>query len=276
MPVRVSVGGAADGADTPESSDKPALGRLRDWAGRVGATAVLRGGRLLAHVSSGRRARFPALRELYSGALGRFLENPDLRPEVQWVTELGATLRHPRGEFQLVGFRQVMDEAITRISAATPGGNRFQRVNQGRVGAQGVEALGDLAAGALAFGGSVTLQRVRGRGAQGIATELEYEPSVYGRLWGDAPLPGRARLSLEVHGTGEQRFIDIDSGEFSALSSSLQLDLRLSRGFELGDAGPWRRVDAVIALENAGDQPVFDQAGLPQPGRTIRLQARLW
>lgn len=73
VPVRVSLGGAADGADTPESSDTPALDRLWDWAGRVGATASFHDGSLLAHGSSGRRARFPALRELYSGALGRFL-----------------------------------------------------------------------------------------------------------------------------------------------------------------------------------------------------------
>jgi iron complex outermembrane receptor protein len=276
VPVRVSVGGAADGADTPESSNKPALERLWDWAARVGATAVLHEGRLLAHVSSGRRARFPALRELYSGALGRFLENPKLRPEVQRVAELGATLRRARGEFQLVGFHQMMDDAITRISVATPTGNKFQRVNQGRVSAQGVEVLGDLTVGALTLGGNVTLQRVRGRSAQGDVTRLEYEPSVYGGAWGEAPLPGRARLGLEVHGTGEQRFIDTDSGTFSTLAPSCHFNVRLARGFELSAAGPWRRVDAVVAIENVGDQPVFDQAGLPQPGRTIRIQARLW
>jgi len=35
-------------------------------------------------------------------------------------------------------------------------------------------------------------------------------------------------------------------------------------------------VDALLALENVAAQPVFDQAGLPQPDRTIRFQARLW
>jgi iron complex outermembrane receptor protein len=276
VPVRVSVGGAADGADTPESSDKPALGRLWDWAARAGATASLRERALLVHASSGRRARFPALRELYSGALGRFLVNPGLRPEVQWASELGVTLGHRRGELQLVGFHQVLEEAITRISVATPAGNKFQRVNLGRTTAQGIEVLGDVTAVGLAFGASVTLQRVRGRSAGGEETELEYEPSIYGGAWGEAPLPGRARLGLELHGTGAQRFIDLDSGAFSSLSPSVRFDLRLSRRFELGAAGPWQRVDALVALENVADQPVFDQAGLPQPGRTIRFQARLW
>ena len=101
-------------------------------------------------------------------------------------------------------------------------------------------------------------------------------PTIYGGVWGETALPGRARLGLDVHGTGSQKFVDLDSGAFSTLSPSLRLDLRLSRGFEIGAAGPWRRLEALIALENVGDQPIFDQAGLPQPGRTIRLQARLW
>jgi hypothetical protein len=32
----------------------------------------------------------------------------------------------------------------------------------------------------------------------------------------------------------------------------------------------------VLAVENVTDQSLFDQAGLPQPGRTIRVQARVW
>ena len=79
-----------------------------------------------------------------------------------------------------------------------------------------------------------------------------------------------------MHGSGEQRFIDLDSGAFSSLSPSVRFDVRLSRAFTLGAAGPWQRVEALIALENVADQPVFDQAGLPQPGRAIRFQARLW
>ena len=49
----------------------------------------------------GRRARYPGLRELYSGALGRFLENPNLRPEMLASAELGATWRWSGGVAQL-------------------------------------------------------------------------------------------------------------------------------------------------------------------------------
>jgi iron complex outermembrane receptor protein len=276
LPLRVTVGGAADGADTPESSDKPALGRLSDWGARMGATASLRQGTLLVHASGGRRARFPALRELYSGALGRFLENPSLRPEVQWVGELGATLRHARGELQMVGFDQVLEDAITRVSVATPSGSKFQRVNRGRITALGIEMLGDVTMGKWALGGDATLQRVRGAGAGGDDADLEYEPSLYGGIWADAPLHLGARVGMKVHGVAEQRYIDLDSGAFSSLAPTVRFDLRLSRPFDLGDFGPWRRIETLIALENLTDRPIYDQAGLPQPGRTVRLQVRLW
>jgi hypothetical protein len=32
----------------------------------------------------------------------------------------------------------------------------------------------------------------------------------------------------------------------------------------------------VLSFENLTDEAVYDQAGLPTPGRTIRLQAQLW
>lgn len=275
VPIRVSLGAAADGADTPLSSDKPPLGRLSDWAGRAGATAVLRQGKLLVHVSGGRRARFPSLRELYSGALGRFLENPGLRAEVQRVFEGGATMRHAGGELQVVGFRQTLDDAITRVTVATPGGNRFQRVNLGQVVARGVEIMGTASAGPVSFGGGVTLQDVSGRDAAGGAAELEYEPRGSGSLWIETPVAWGARLTLAANGATRQRYIDLDSDAFATLAPAAQFDVRLARGFTIAAQGPWRRLDAALAVENLGDQVVFDQAGLPRPGRTVRLQIRL-
>jgi iron complex outermembrane receptor protein len=278
VPLRLSVGAAADGADTPESADKPPLARLWEWGGRAGATAVFREGALLVHGSTGRRARFPALRELYSGALGRFLANPDLRPETQHAHELGITTRTGRRELQLVGFLQRLDDAIVRISVPRPGGGSslLQRVNLGRVDGRGVELVGSFGTGPLSLGADATFQRVRGRGPGGEELELEYEPDVYGGIRAETLLPAELRLGLEAEGMGEQRYLDLDTGALSTLAPSVRFDLRLSRSFAIAGPGPWQRVDATVALENVGDMPVFDQAGLPQPGRTFRIQARFW
>jgi iron complex outermembrane receptor protein len=35
--------------------------------------------------------------------------------------------------------------------------------------------------------------------------------------------------------------------------------------------GAFRWLRAVLALDNAGNKAVYDQCGLPQPGRTLRL-----
>jgi hypothetical protein len=149
-------------------------------------------------------------------------------------------------------------------------------VNQGTVSATGLEVVADATLGALALGGGGTLQRARGRDADGAAIELEYEPAVHGNLWAEAPLPARARLAVELSGTGAQRYIDLDTGTISSLPRSLQAGLRLSREFPLGGAGPWRRLDVALAVENLADRAIYDQAGLPQPGRTLRIMGRLW
>jgi iron complex outermembrane receptor protein len=273
VPLRLSLGGAADGADTPDSHDKPPLRRLRDWGARAGATAVLDRGRVLVHGATSRRARFPALRELYSGALGRFLENPDLRAEAEWVNELGFTVRRRAGELQVVGFHQVLEDGIARVAVTTPTGRKLQRINQGRVTADGVEVFGSFGIGRIALGGDATVQHVRGLDD----TELEYEPAFHGKAWVEAPLPADVRAGVVAEGFGRQRYIDIDTGGFGTLARSLRLDLRFSRAFRLGVAGgPWRRLTATLAVENLADQAVFDQAGLPQPGRTVAVQMRLW
>uniref|UniRef100_A0A832MKT1 TonB-dependent receptor n=1 Tax=Eiseniibacteriota bacterium TaxID=2212470 RepID=A0A832MKT1_UNCEI len=274
-PLRVSAGVAADGADTPDSGDKPALGRLWDWGARAGATAVLGDGRLLAHAAASRRARFPALRELYSGALGRFLENPALRAEVEWMNEAGVTARHARGEVQIVAFHSVLEDGIARVAVATPSGNRFQRVNRGRVTGDGLEVLARASAGALVAGGDLTLQRLRALGADGAAAPLEYEPAAHGRLWCEARLPRGARLGLEARGTGRQRFIDLDRGAWGELAPGVRFDARLVHGRDLAGAGPFRRADIALEVENVADAVLYDQAGLPAPGRTVRLHARL-
>ncbi|MBA3553325.1 MAG: TonB-dependent receptor [Gemmatimonadales bacterium] len=65
------VGGGLvhDRATTPEAGGKPPLGTLSAWGWRLGATSPELGNGVRLHASVSRRARFPSLRELYSGAI---------------------------------------------------------------------------------------------------------------------------------------------------------------------------------------------------------------
>ncbi len=269
--LRLVAGASADGADTPEAGDKEPLGRLRDWGARLGATATLRGAAEL-HAGLSRRSRFPALRELYSGALGRFQPNPDLHPETLLAAEAGGTAQLGALQLQAVGFHQRLEDAIVRVGL---GGGRFRRENRNEIRSTGAELLADWRAGPRALTGSLTLQRVRliDSEAEGGSGRAEYQPGVAGSLDGSTPLLLGLRGEAGVRFQGRQWCVHPELGREVALDASARTDLRLSRAWRAGALA--RRLRAVLALDNAADAAVYDQCGLPQPGRTLRLELRV-
>jgi len=274
--TRLTAGVALDGSDTPESGDKPPLETLWDWGARVGATSLSSGGRLLFHGGVSRRTRFPALRELYSGALGRFLPNPELRPEVLTGGELGFTYRAGESDLQLVGFHQRLADGIVRISVDTPEGPVFQRVNRDRIGSTGVEILAGTRVRDLTLRGDLTIQKVRGKGEEGGEVLLEYEPAWAGKLSAGLLLPASLVASADLRAIAEQRCENPEIGGLQRLDGSTSLDLGLRRAFRLHGGGAFSRAEASVAADNVTDALVLDQCGLPQPGRTLRFQVRLW
>ena len=89
--LRLTAGGALDRASTPETGGREPRDPITEWGARLGASAEFWGGEGRLHMGVSRRVRFPSLRELYSGALGRFVPNPDLEPEKLRVIEAGVT-----------------------------------------------------------------------------------------------------------------------------------------------------------------------------------------
>jgi iron complex outermembrane receptor protein len=274
--ARLSVGVAADGADTPETGGKPPLGRLWEWGGRVGFSALAGDGNLRVHGGVSRRARFPALRELYSGALGRFEPNPELRPEILLGGEVGFTWS-PRGtEVQVVGFHQRLTDGIVRSSVEVDGIRKFKRINQDEVRSTGLEILASTALGPLTFSGDLTLQEVAGFQEDGAEVELEYEPTAVGRLGMSAELPAELVASGELRYMASQLCENPEVGGLESFDTDPAVDLSVRRTFQVGGSGVLSRLETFLGIDNAGDAAVFDQCGLPRPGRTFRLQLRLW
>ena len=275
--TRLSVGTVLDGSDTPESGDKPPLARLSDYGLRVGMSSLVSEG-LLLHGSLSRRARFPSLRELYSGALGRFEPNPDLRPETLVGAEGGFTLqRTGDGEFQVVGFHQRLSDGIVRTSVTgTDGVRRFRRLNQDVVQSTGIELLAIGTLGVATLSSDLTLQHVKGMDADGSEVELEYEPAITGKLGLETPLGAGFRVSGNFRFVSGQSCENPEVGGLQPLGASGSADFSLRKIFQLGSAGRLSRVDASASLRNATDATVYDQCGLPQPGRTLQFQFRLW
>jgi len=58
------------------------------------------------------------------------------------------------------------------------------------------------------------------------------------------------------------------------LASNTWFDLEVGKAHSF--SGGRRRLNAMIALDNATDSSVFDQCGLPRPGRLVRFQLQVF
>jgi len=273
--LRLSVGGAFEVAETPESGGRePRQERLEEWGARIGLGAALNRGNTLLHAGASRRGRFPSLRELYSGALARFQPNPNLRPEKLVALESGVTTRMGTGEVQAVVFRHQLDNAVVRITLPD---RRFLRVNRDRLTSQGVELLATQQIGPVSLTGDLTVQSVELADPAARTTHRpENLPELFGHAEARFPLPLGLRATAQADYTGDQFCIDPGTGADARLAAGAQVGVSLARTWALRAASWLRRLEARIAADNVGDAARYDQCGLPQPGRLIRFQVQLF
>ncbi len=274
--LRASAGVALDAADTPDTAGKPAVGTLHAWGGRLGLTGATDGGRVLLHAGVNRRVRFPSLRELYSGPLNMIQPNPNLRPEQMVATEAGATVGAGAAQLQGVLFHnEIHDEIVSSTTAA----KKVERINRDRTTSTGVELLASVPLGPASIGGDVTAQSVTGRNpAAAQDYRAEYQPKFAGGVRASAPIPLGAELSLGTRMVGTQYCVDASSPTgYDRLAASARTSVALSRRWTRRDAArSWfRSIESTIAADDAGDETIYDQCGLPQPGRVIRFELRL-
>jgi len=272
----VSVGGASDISETPEAGGRETLDRLSEWGARAGMSMGVAGGNTVVHAGASRRARFPSLRELYSGALNRFAPNPELEPEKLVALEAGVTARVGSGEIQAVAFRHRVTDAVVRI---TLDDRRFMRVNRNELESAGVELFCSQAVGPVALSGNLTLQNVDLTDTDADETHKpENLPEAFGGVSARFPLLLGARGGTEVQYTGSQFCIDPGTGEDAELESGAIVGGYVARAWPLAASGAaaFRQVEARLAIDNVGDKALYDQCGLPQPGRRVRLELRVF
>lgn len=274
--ARMSVGVSVDGSDTPEVPEGVTRREaIWDWGARAGGTLALGGGNVLLNAGVSRRVRFPALRELYSGALGKFVVNPNLAPEALAVAELGVTAQVGKLEAQAVAFYQRLTDAIVRVSV---GDGRLQRQNRDRILSSGLELLANYAWSGVALAADLTLKDVslEDPTAPGQQQEPEYQPWIAGSIGLSTPLAFGVWASGRVRHVGRRYCVHPDLEEQVRLGGDTWMDLEFGRGFNLRRAYPGRRLELTFSADNLTDQAAYDQCGLPQPGRLLRLQMRIF
>ncbi len=267
----VRAGAGWDHAATPESGDK-------DQAESFHAPAVnLRLSRQLnaiseLYVSGSRRSRFPSLRELYSGALGRFVPNPDLRPEQQDLLEVGFSAQESQWHVTGAAFLQYLEDGIEKESVPGPE-RQFMRVNRTAIRVPGLEISGGWRmVHNLQFTGQHTIMAARVKVAGSYDQPAEDRPDYLSHLglnWQGYTGPGAL---VEASITGPRwsaDATDTDDG-LTRLPAGVHWNMRLSWRWELGSnqAQP-RELEAHLRLDNVFDQWTNYQVGLPEPGRVI-------
>lgn len=278
--TQLAGGIVRDESRTPETGGRtPAQEPFDNTGWRIGASHDLTP-QVRLHASASERSRFPALRELYSGALNRFRPNPDLKPETLLGFEGGFTITRAfnafsRSTFQVVGFRHRLDDAVVRITLSNP--TRFMRVNRDRIESSGAEFLGGFIFGAdidraVSLNFDATLQNIAiyDQTANDQERHAENNPEQRGRVEVGVPLVARLKAFATARYTGTQYCLNGDSGLEDELQARTVADLALQRTFSFAGNGFFRSLRALVALDNVGNTAMYDQCGLPQPGRTLR------
>lgn len=271
---RITLGASVDGSSYPETGDKPERDAIWGWGARLSGQVRAADGLLDVHGGVSRKVRFPALRELFSGALGKFEPNPELGPVTLKVGEIGATLNLDGLELQAIVFQQRLEGSIVR---AVVEDGLFQRQNRGETRSTGTELVANGSLGPVTVRADLTLQDVSLRdddGAELTGEQPEYQPQIVAGLHGDTPLALGilARVSLEY--LGSQFGTDPRTGASVELDPSAYLEVGLERRLFEG-RGALPPVRLAASLENLTDEVIFDQLGLPRPGRTFRVQLEM-
>ncbi|WP_412070083.1 TonB-dependent receptor plug domain-containing protein [Rubrivirga sp. IMCC43871] len=216
------------------------------------------------HTGVSRAARFPTMRELFGEALGRFALNPDLRPETTWQAEVGAARQSPLLDAAATVFARHTADAIEQ--ARLPDGRR-QRVNLGGSRALGVEASATARRGAWRVDATATALYLRGDTHDG-AIRLPERPAFLARLGAiRLPLTGWT-VAGEAITTGPA--VSLGPDGLLDLPASLVLGARLGYRWRVGPGV----LGAFVRVDNALDAVALPQAGLPAPGREMRVGLR--
>ena len=263
-PAALLVGAGLDGFRPTETAGRASAGAFRSSALVARVEAPLGGVR--AHAGVARGGRFPTMRELFGEALGRFALNPHLGPEATWQAEAGARARAR----QLSGWATAFARRTTgTIEQEVLADGRRRRVNLGGSRAVGVEGGAAARLGGHArLDASGTLLWARAHTDEARGLRLAERPGALGRL-ALVVLPPRGwTVAAELLATGPA--VSPGPGGEVRLPSSVLVGGRVGYRWALrrGLLGAFARVD------NATDAVYLPQAGLPAPGREVRLGLR--
>ena len=221
--------------------------------------------RFVANLS--RRTRFQTMREAYSGALGKFLVNPDLKPENAINVELKTI--YERSNFEVSGalFGRFSNDLIIQKTVTDPadGKKKKQRFNLSESQNYGIDFNAKYR---FPFNLSATLYFMymysTGK-EEGIEIEhLEYKPEIISDLFLSYGFNFGLDLQGEIIFTGKQWGINVATDAFEEIEPTIQLNFIVSQKLPISDAFSPR---VYCKVNNITDEYIQTRIGLPEAGR---------
>ncbi len=268
-----TLGIGVDRATTPLTGDKPEQASLSASSWSLGLQWVPSDDWSVA-ATLGERSRFPTPRELYGVALGRFLLNPDLRPERSLLGDV--SFEYAASDAMSVDVALWLnnsDDTLSQRVVIVDGNSLRQRFNTNGSLTYGIEAALNVSLkDNLRAEISASLQDGEvERDDFGVRPVLLQRPKQQLSIALDWQATTRLDMRAEVFHTGSA-FDFADDGSVVTLPSSNSLNLR---GFY--SVGEWHGHTLLLtaAIDNATDELVLPQLGLPSPGRSYHLGIRI-
>ncbi|UTW60339.1 TonB-dependent receptor [Kordiimonas sp. SCSIO 12603] len=272
--VKTSFALAYDRAATPLTGGRPEQPAIGKWAAS-GALEWQASPDVTVTATVGQRLRFPTMRELYGTALGRFLLNPDLRPEtalladvtIDWApADLPITLT-------VTPWISRIDDTLSRRNVTVDGSVLRQRFNLEGSRGIGLEAAFTWAVSdGLSFEANMLLQDLKAdQNEEGNRPVLFQRPNSQILLAANYRFEGGANIRAEMNHTG-RAFDEDEDGSVVALNRSNEFNVQFYVPLKETSFGS---LQFYGALNNITDTVVLPQLGLPAPGRTIKFGIRL-
>ncbi|MCP5062372.1 MAG: TonB-dependent receptor, partial [Ignavibacteriae bacterium] len=264
------VGISLDGQSTPLTGAFPSKKTITDF-GTNFSVAYNFSSSLSTQINIGRKTRFPTLREMFSGALGKFIPNPDLKSEVSYSAESGINYSHNNTTHQIIFFLSFVNDGIVRTTISD---TTFRRINESEIRNYGVEFTNKIdLLDKLSLNLNLSYLNSFAKNQNGnFIDTLEYKPQfiLNGNL--NYNFSQNIETVFEANFIGEEFAFKDGTEGFKKLDNYLLVNFRFLYKFPISKNG---NLDFYFRANNIFDKLYYTQWGLPEAGRQFFIGTTL-
>jgi len=264
------IGISFDGQSTPLNGLFPAKEIISDYGANFSLLYNL-SPTLSTQLNIGRKTRFPTLREMFSGALGKFIPNPELKSEISYSAETGINYSHNNTTHQIIFFLSFVTDGIVRTTISD---TTFKRINESEIRNYGLEFTNKIdISNKLKLNLNLSYLNSFAKNQDGeFVDTLEYKPQfiLNGNL--DYNISESFETIIEANYIGEEYALKDGTEGLKKLDNYLLVNFRLLYKIPFSK---YSSLEFFFRVNNIFDKLYYTQWGLPEAGRQFFIGTTL-